>query len=109
MQCSLDPMIINKIMFHLQVGWQSLVVLYEHDESLTRLQELLRLPQVVYLIFAFYNSERSDFLRLYILLLLFSIHSEISDFNQALIFLLFRFLIQAALQCFVLPGWNDVF
>ena len=33
-------------MFSLQVGWQSLVVLYEHDESLTRLQELLRLPQV---------------------------------------------------------------
>ena len=65
MQCSLDPMIINKIMFAPQVGWQSLVVLYEHDESLTRLQELLRLPQVVYFVFAFYHSERSDFLRGY--------------------------------------------
>ena len=31
---------------HFQVGWQSLVVLYEHDEGLVRLQELLRLPQV---------------------------------------------------------------
>ena len=61
MQCSLDPMIINKIMFAPQVGWQSLVVLYEHDESLTRLQELLRLPQVPnFLCF----SERSDFPRL---------------------------------------------
>merc|ERR550519_873310 len=28
-----------------KVGWQSLVVLYEHDEGLVRLQELLRLPQ----------------------------------------------------------------
>ena len=61
MQCSLDPMIINKIMFPLQVGWQSLVVLYEHDESLTRLQELLRLPQVAYFLCF---SERPDFPRL---------------------------------------------
>ena len=37
-------------MFSLQVGWQSLVVLYEHDESLTRLQELLRLPQVIFFV-----------------------------------------------------------
>ena len=32
-----------------QVGWQSLVVLYEHDEGLVRLQELLRLPQVIFI------------------------------------------------------------
>ena len=35
---------------HFQVGWQSLVVLYEHDEGLVRLQELLRLPQVIILL-----------------------------------------------------------
>ena len=33
-----------------QVGWQSLVVLYEHDEGLVRLQELLRLPQVIFIV-----------------------------------------------------------
>ena len=35
---------------HCQVGWQSLVVLYEHDEGLVRLQELLRLPQVIFIV-----------------------------------------------------------
>ena len=79
-------------MFSLQVGWQSLVVLYEHDESLTRLQELLRLPQVVYFVFAF--SIQRD---------------QTSSGFIIYFFLLFRFLVQAALQCFVLPGWNDVF
>ena len=78
-------------MFSLQVGWQSLVVLYEHDESLTRLQELLRLPQVVYFVFSFL------------------VVREITLPQALIFFVLFRFLVQAALQCFVLPGWNFKF
>ena len=51
-------------MFAPQVGWQSLVVLYEHDESLTRLQELLRLPQVkrYFLILDFWRKRRFNVL-----------------------------------------------
>jgi len=41
------PMMLGKALadYVAKVGWQSLVVLYEHDEGLVRLQELLRLPQ----------------------------------------------------------------
>ena len=42
-------MVIIISLNHWQVGWQSLVVLYEHDEGLVRLQELLRLPQVIFI------------------------------------------------------------
>merc|ERR1719234_1245245 len=42
------PMMLGKALadYVAKVGWQSLVVLYEHDEGLVRLQELLRLPQL---------------------------------------------------------------
>ena len=50
--------IITNSLYHeyFQVGWQSLVVLYEHDEGLVRLQELLRLPQVIILVIEIINA-----------------------------------------------------